>query len=40
MTKVGVRWNIRNLQKNGVMRRVGSNRSGYWEIIQNNANIE
>ena len=40
LTKDGVRWNIRNLQKNGVMRRVGSNRSGYWEIIQNNANIE
>ena len=30
------RWNVRNLQKKGVIRRVGSNRGGYWEIIQNN----
>ena len=34
VTKAGVRWNMRNLQKNGVIRRVGSNRSGFWGIIQ------
>jgi len=35
ITTAGMRWNMRNLQKKGVIRRVGSNRSGYWEIIQN-----
>jgi predicted HTH transcriptional regulator len=34
LTKIGVRWNIKNLKKRGIIRRVGSNRSGYWEIIQ------
>jgi len=32
LTKDGVRWNIRNLRKSGVVFRVGSNRGGYWEI--------
>jgi ATP-dependent DNA helicase RecG len=29
-----VKWVIRNLQKNNIIRRIGSNRSGYWEIIK------
>jgi len=34
ITTAGVRWNLRKLQKKGVIRRVGSNRSGYWELVQ------
>jgi len=34
MTKEGVRWNFRNLQKRGIIHRVGSNRWGYWEVIK------
>jgi ATP-dependent DNA helicase RecG len=35
LTEEGIRWNMRNLQRKEIIRRVGSNRKGYWEIISN-----
>ncbi len=33
ITKKGVEWHIARLKKEGIIRRVGSARNGYWEII-------
>jgi ATP-dependent DNA helicase RecG len=29
----GVEWNIKRLRGNGILKRVGSPRSGHWEIV-------
>jgi ATP-dependent DNA helicase RecG len=30
----GVEWNIRKLKEEGILRRVGPAKGGYWEIIE------
>ena len=34
LTRRGVEWNIKKLKKEGIIRRVGSARSGYWEVVK------
>ena len=29
----GIKWQLRKLQQQGVIRRVGSDRGGHWEIV-------
>lgn len=30
----GVEWNIRKLKEEGVLRRVGPAKGGYWEVVE------
>jgi ATP-dependent DNA helicase RecG len=32
LTRRGVEWNLRKLKEDGIIRRIGSDRGGYWEI--------
>jgi ATP-dependent DNA helicase RecG len=32
LTRRGVEWNLRKLKDEGVIHRIGSARSGYWEV--------
>ena len=34
----GIKWQLNKMQKNGVIRRVGPNKGGYWEVIEQNNN--
>ncbi|MGD9153835.1 MAG: winged helix-turn-helix domain-containing protein [Gammaproteobacteria bacterium] len=34
LTRRGVEWNIKKLKEEGFIRRVGSDRSGHWEVIK------
>ena len=36
LTRRGIEWNIKKLKSDGLLRRIGSARSGHWEIILNN----
>ena len=33
LTIDGVNWQIRKLKNHGLLRRVGSDKSGYWEVL-------
>ncbi len=35
----GIEWQIARLKQNGVIRRIGSDKGGEWEIIDNNKKI-
>ncbi len=30
----GIKWQLNKMQKNGIIRRVGPNKGGYWEVIE------
>ena len=30
----GVEWNIRKLKEEGILRRVGAAKGGYWEVVE------
>ena len=34
LTKEGVRYHIKNLKKKNLLKRVGSSKSGHWEVIK------
>jgi len=34
LTRRGVEWNLKKLKDDGVIERVGSDKSGHWEIIK------
>ena len=34
LTREGINYNIRNLKRRGVLRRVGPDKGGHWEIIK------
>ena len=34
LTEDGVKWNLDRLRKTGIIRRVGPNKGGHWEIIE------
>ena len=34
LTEDGVKWNLNQLRKTGIIRRVGPNKGGHWEIIE------
>ena len=34
----GIKWQLNKMQKNGVIRRVGPNKGGYWVVIEQNNN--
>ena len=33
ITEDGVYWNTKKLKKNNIIRRVGSDKGGYWEVV-------
>ncbi len=33
LTVKGLEWNIKNLKKKGLLRRIGADRGGYWEVV-------
>ena len=35
LTRDGLNWNIRKLKEQNIIRRVGPDKGGYWEIIDN-----
>jgi ATP-dependent DNA helicase RecG len=39
MTIRGVEKNMKALKENGIVKRIGSNKAGTWEISQNNCTI-
>jgi len=34
LSEIGAKYNIRKLKKDGILRRVGSDKNGYWEVIK------
>ena len=34
LTEDSVKWNLNQLRKTGIIRRVGPNKGGHWEIIE------
>ena len=34
LTRRGVEWNIDQLKKQGILKRIGPDKGGYWEIIE------
>ncbi len=36
ISKDGVKWQLRKLQEQGLIRRVGPDKGGHWEIISTN----
>ena len=36
MTEDGVKYHLNKLKINGVLRRVGPDKGGYWEVVDNN----
>ena len=34
LSRDGINYNIRNLKKQGIIRRVGPDKGGHWEVIQ------
>jgi len=28
----GIEWNLKKMKKNGILKRIGSTKSGYWQI--------
>ncbi|MBU4562855.1 winged helix-turn-helix transcriptional regulator, partial [bacterium] len=35
ITVKGVEWNIKKLKEEGIIKRIGPAKGGYWEIIKN-----
>jgi ATP-dependent DNA helicase RecG len=35
ITVKGVEWQIKDLKSRGIIRRIGSKKTGHWEIIEN-----
>ena len=35
ITEDGIYWNIKRLKEDGIIRRVGPNKGGHWEILDN-----
>jgi ATP-dependent DNA helicase RecG len=33
LTRDGINYNIRNLKKQGILRRVGPDKGGHWEVL-------
>ncbi|WP_410510362.1 hypothetical protein RSJ42_11430 [Methanosarcina hadiensis] len=33
MSAKGIEWQIRNLKEQGILKRVGPDKGGYWEVI-------
>ena len=33
LSKKGVEWNIKKLKSSGILRRIGSTKSGHWEVV-------
>ena len=38
ITEDGIYWNIKKLKEGGIIRRVGPDKGGYWEIINKDVN--
>ena len=38
LSRRGVEKNIKNLQEKGLLRRVGPDKGGHWEVIDNDVN--
>ena len=36
ITEDGIYWNIKKLKEDGILRRVGPNKGGHWEVVNNN----
>ncbi|MEK6926861.1 MAG: winged helix-turn-helix transcriptional regulator [Nanoarchaeota archaeon] len=34
LTRRGIEWNINKLKEEGLIKRIGSDREGYWEIMK------
>lgn len=34
LTRRGIEWNIKHLKEKGLLKRIGSDKGGYWEIIR------
>jgi ATP-dependent DNA helicase RecG len=34
LTQQGVEWNLKKLKKQWVIRRIGPNKGGHWEVIE------
>ena len=34
ITKGGIKYHINNLKKTGLIKRIGPNKGGYWEIVK------
>ncbi|MBR0032924.1 MAG: hypothetical protein IJP61_11670 [Treponema sp.] len=33
LTRRGIEWQIKQLKEKGVIRRIGADKGGYWEIV-------
>ena len=38
ITEDGIYWNIKKLKEGGIIRRVGHDKGGHWEVIDNDVN--
>ena len=34
LTEDGIFWNVKQLRKRGLLRRIGGRKEGYWEIVE------
>jgi ATP-dependent DNA helicase RecG len=39
LSKKGVEWNIKKLKSSGILKRIGSTKSGHWEVVGEKENI-
>lgn len=37
LTRDGINYNIKKLKKEGIIKRIGPDNGGHWEVIDNNA---
>lgn len=35
ISRRGIEWNMKKLRNNGIIKRIGPDRGGYWEILEN-----
>ena len=40
LTRDGINYNIRNLKNKGIIKRIGPDKGGHWEVIENLNEIE
>jgi ATP-dependent DNA helicase RecG len=39
LTRDGLNWNIRKMKNKGIIKRVGPDKGGHWEIVNNDKKI-
>lgn len=40
LTRRGIEWNLQQLKAKGIIRRIGPDKGGHWEVIDENKKLE